>query len=233
MLLNIIDPSQKVELEITRGQTGDMILVHYVTPNSNVPNSNGNMLYLWQAETIPWGETPLKYQAVTGVVRQGSLPFTGLSVGNKPYIIGYAVGPEMPPPNWVIYGNVCATAFLPQGYFSDPSIMLTYFSTKINPTISNNNIMVSCDFTPGVSPKTNGAWVALWRGKTNPYLNPSFIKSAPVRDDADHSMVALDDLNLIGGVTYTLALMMSGWNESQQTGVSQTSIAAVTTFTIG
>lgn len=228
--LRSLDPSQNVSINIVPGSTGDSVVVEYMTPNSNNPNRFGNQLYLWQAEgTIPWGEPALQHQGIDGQTRQGSVVFTNLTIGKKGYIVGYGVGADTP--SWVKYGNVCATASWPAPSDLSNSQEISYFSSKISPQISSDSINVGYQFTPGVQPKTNGAWLALWEGKTNPYLNPNYLSAQAIASDGDNGTLALGKLVLVTGHTYTLALMMSGWAESPQKRC-QTTIAAVSTFSI-
>lgn len=230
MLLTPMDPTQNVTLDIKLGPTGENLTIDYVTPNSNQPNTFGNQVYLWQAgSTVPWGTPPRQHQGIDGTTRQGSLIFNDLNMGSKSYIIGYSVGDEVT--SWVKYGNVCATAFLPEGIITDPDpSKIDYFSTKISPQVSGDTIDVGYQVTPGVQPKTNGAWMALWRTKTNPYLNPNYDHAIPISKDADSSSERFNDITLIAGVTYTLALVMSGWDTTASKGTCQTAISAVTTF---
>lgn len=229
MILKALDPTQNVSLQITLGATGDNLTVEYVTPNGNDPNVYGNWLYLWQAEeSIPWGNEPLQHQAISGSTRQGSLIFKELNMGSKGYIVGYSVGGETT--SWVKNGNVCATAYLPAGVIDDPT-KIELFSTKITPVVSSDSINVGYQVTPGVQPKTNGAWMALWRSKTNPYLNPNLDHAVPISTDDDNSSESFSGITLVAGATYTLAFMMSGWNDDPKKR-TQTAIAAVSTFKI-
>ncbi|PAV10656.1 hypothetical protein ASJ81_01685 [Methanosarcina spelaei] len=230
MLLKAMDPTQNVTLDIIPGSTGDTVTIDYVTPNSNQPGKFGNCVYLWQAgDTVPWGDEPQQHQAINGTSRQGSVVFNNLDMGKNDYIIGYAVGGETD--NFIKYGNVCATAYLPQGSQKDTS-KIQYFSTKIAPQVNRTSINVNFNVTPGVLPKTNGAWAALWRSKTNPYLNPIYDQVSAVPIDGDEGSVTFNDVTLVTGVTYTLAFMMSGWNEKTNKPTCQTAIAAVSTFKI-
>lgn len=231
MLLKAMDPTQNVTLHIILGPTGENLTIEYGTPNGNQPNECGNQLYLWQAgDTVPWGEDPQQHQAVTGKSRQGSLVFKDLNMGSKSYILGYGVGGGTK--SWVKYGNVCATACLPEGIITDhdPS-KIAYFSTKIIPQVAGDTLNVGYQVTPGVQPKTNGAWMALWRSKTNPYLNPNCDHSVPISRDDDASSESFNEIKLVAGATYTLAFMMSGWSEDNEKRC-HTAIAAVSTFNI-
>ena len=232
MLLQAKDPTQNVNLHVVLGPTGDSLTLEYVTPNGNQPNNFGNQLYLWQAgDVVPFGEAPQQHQAIDGATRQGSTVFKDLSLGDKSYIIGYSVGGETQ--TWVKYGNVCATAFLPEGIISDPDpTKIELFSTKINPVVAGDSINVGYQVTPGVQPKTNGAWMALWRGRTNPYLNPGFDHAVAISTNDDINSEDFSGIKLVAGATYTLAFIMSGWDETTQKPTSQTAIAAVSTFKI-
>lgn len=73
--------------------------------------------------------------------------------------------------------------------------------------------------------------MALWRGETNPYLNPNYLRQVPVPINNNKGVVSFHNLRLVPGGDYTIAFMMSGWDEDPSKRC-QTSIAAVSTFNI-
>jgi|GEM_PF-1097068 hypothetical protein len=208
--------------------TADTIDVNYATMPGNQPNSYGNFLALWQnTNSIPWNTEPNKTFPVPTNTPNGSATFSGLSITNNSYIIGYAVGPTLTATGQIQkYGNICSTAFIPAASNGNGTIFTPGISG-----IQVGTTSVSFMFTlpDGIMPQTNGAWAALWRGD-----NPSFYSAAPLSSilltpDFSFGTAAFNNVSIGRGLTYTIGIFMSGYQASG--GSSQRMLACSASFT--
>ncbi|HEV7600345.1 MAG TPA: hypothetical protein VGO49_08800 [Bradyrhizobium sp.] len=76
------------------------IILNYNSLNGNLPASYGNPAYLRQSEWIPYNMPPLRAQSIPSNTQAGSVDIGNLQIQRVPYIIGYAVGPEI--------ANICS-----------------------------------------------------------------------------------------------------------------------------
>ncbi|SFD59869.1 hypothetical protein SAMN05518672_102554 [Chitinophaga sp. CF118] len=208
--------------------SAEAIDVDYDTMPGNQPNTYGNFLAIWQNyDTIPWNTEPLKTFPVPTNTPSGSASFTGLNVNNNSYIIGYAVGSIL---NGSVqkYGNICATAFIPAASSNGDQ------GTIFTPSISNFNIgstSVSFQFElpDGITPQTNGAWAAIWKGGNPSYFSTTPLSAIPISPDSSSGRAAFNNVTIGRGITYTVAIFMSGYNAAG--GSTQRAVACSASFT--
>jgi hypothetical protein len=208
--------------------TADSIGISYTTIPGNQPNTYGNFIALWQNSdsSIPWNTAPLTVFAVPTNTPNGSFVFSGLSVTNSSYVIGYAVGPILSTGNAQSNGNICATAFIP-AIGAGPVTTFNPALTIVN--VGVNSVAVSYTLPDGNMPNSNAAWVGIWRSGSPSYNNPpdAFV---PVTLNAPNGTVAINGLTIGRGLTYTVAFFMSGYKSAVGPN-GQTAIASYISFT--
>jgi len=197
------------QTEITGLVTGaSSILVKYKTLPGNQPNSNGNVIAVWQDTQIPWGTPPLQKKTVTGNSPAGSDAFDNLSIQSKSYIVGYSTGSNL--------STICSTLTFTPG---DP--VGTPFLTSVKAKeLDSDTLIVSYDTPVGNDPKANQDWIGLWEGKTFTWDGKNRLTKVNVdKNTASGSMVVLYSLKV--DTYYTLVYA---------SGAAETNIAATFTF---
>ena len=206
----------------------DAIDVNYATMPGNQPNTYGNFLAIWQnSNSIPWNTEPLKTFPVPTNTPNGSATFTGLSINNNSYIIGYAVSPTLATTGAIQkYGNICSTAFVPAASTGNGTIFTPGISG-----IQVGSTSVSFMFTlpDGIMPTTNGAWAALWRGDNPSFYNVALTRIIPLSPDYPFGTAAFNNVDIGRGLTYTIGIFMSGYMATG--GSSQRALACSASFT--
>ncbi|NEO71053.1 hypothetical protein [Moorena sp. SIO3H5] len=207
------------------------ITVSYNTLLGNQPNTYGNYIALWQNDgSIPWDSPTLKTQKIDTNTPNGTMTFSGLELTIQDYIVGYAVSPELSGGSRQKQGNICSSANIlksdggsSQREIFTPSICTSY--------IGPNSIAINYNLPTGILPKTNGAWIGLWESALPSYNNPP-IAANNLREDAASGAGFINNLKLLRGRTYTVALFMSGWDCDCNSKHDQKSMACYVTFTV-
>ena len=207
--------------------TADVIGVSYATMAGNQPNTYGNYIALWQnTESIPWNTEPLKMQSIDTNTPAGSTNFTGLTVTNNSYIIGYAVSPSLEGDRQK-QGNICATGYIPASGQANqypafaPSLQMQH--------VGVNSIAVGFNLPSGVLPQTNNAWIGIWRSQQGSYNNPP-LASNNIQVNASSGTAFINSIEIGRGLTYTVALFTSGWKGANSPS-DQHPMACSVTFT--
>ncbi|NII27004.1 hypothetical protein HB364_18075 [Pseudoflavitalea sp. X16] len=206
--------------------TSDAIGVSFICMPGNQPTTYGNCIYIWQnANSIPWNTEPLAQHPIDVNTPHGSTNFTDLVLNNNSYIIGYATGAILTPPQQ-LYGNICSTAFIPaksngQGTIFTPNLAMTFVGT--------DSVAFNFSLPDGILPQTNTAWAGIWRASSASYNNPPD-KAVPINLNAASGTGAINNYKIGRGLTYTIGLFMSGYDavEGKHT---QTTLATSLTFT--
>ena len=190
--------------------TGDGVILVYSSLPGNDPSAYGNFVAVWEDSIIPYSKPPLQKIPISGNTPKGSLAVQNLMPDKNEYIFGYAVGPRV--------GDICAYA-----YIAPDKPEIAFSSTLTLTLITPDSIVLSYSLPPGCDPVQNSASVALWRGSIGSYTKPP-LANAAITDDASTGNVALTNLQIIYGMTYTAAILMSH---------NPTSMAAWVTFQVG
>lgn len=207
--------------------TADTIGVTFATLLHNRSHQYGYYLAIWQSAdgSIPWNTPPLQVYQIPNNMPTGSASFSRLDVAKFSYVVGLAVGPSLTGSGMQLNGNICAYAFIEnQTTYSsfDPVLELLY----TEPTSLNAKFVLPV----GISPKSNGAYVGFWRGSEF-FINdlPASVKQIGI--NASKASVAIKWISLGKGLTYTIALVVSGY--SSPSGPNELyAMAACVTFTI-
>lgn len=206
--------------------TEDQIGLSYNTMSGNEPNTKGNFVAIWQNQnSIPWNQAPQQVKEIATNTQSGTMSFDGLNINKNSYIIGYSVGPKLTSGQAV--GNICSTVFIPargdvneQADF-DPKLTLKFVGTT--------SVAFQFLLPFGITPLSNTAWCGIWRSSVPSYNNPPD-QSIPVTIDAESGTLSFNDFNIGLGLTYTIALFMSGWKGYGQPN-DQNAMACSLTFT--
>jgi hypothetical protein len=215
------DLAKSLSLASTSG-TGTVITVGYVGPTlllynyntlpSNQPTTYGNTVFLWQSPSpIPWNQTPLASQPVSGNTQAGSVNFTNLQIQQKDYIAGYAVGPSVQ--------NICSWAWIPASG-SPPTVT---FQTSVSVlAFSTDSAVMQYTVPDGAQPQANGHWVGVFQGPYASYTDATLIVAkANVGSNVSTGTVSITG-TFLRGTQYTVAYFC---------GAKQTAMAAITSFT--
>jgi hypothetical protein len=207
------------------GVTADSIDIIYACLPGNQPSTYGNFASIWQnSNSIPYGTSPKYTNPAIGNTPDGTFNFPNLDLTNNSYIVGFSVGPVLTSPGIQPYGNICATAFIPSvngtPAIFDPTLNLLYVGT--------NSVSLQFNLPDNILPKSNGAWIGIWRSGQPSYTTPP-AASAAISVDAPNGSCAINDFPIGRGLTYTVGLFTSGFIKG---GVSkQTALATSLTFT--
>jgi hypothetical protein len=209
--LAVVPPSLS-QVSITVPYVGPQaITVSYETLPGNTPKTNANFLAIWESTIVPWPVAPLSTQKVVGDTEQGSVTFSNLSVQSKPYIIGYAVGPDIT--------DICATATIYVG----GQIGANQFSTSMGiAAVTPDSLVIQYICCPGYQPQPAKNWIGLWQGVTSPFYAGAPLYQAPVTSTSSQGTVVMNGLALSFGTQYTLVYFV---------GPNVTDAAAILTFT--
>ncbi|MET3132785.1 hypothetical protein AAKU55_003065 [Oxalobacteraceae bacterium GrIS 1.11] len=186
------------------------VSVIYSTLPGNTPSSNSNFLAIWESTIVPWSVAPMATQNIVGDTQQGSVSFSNLSIQQKAYIIGYAVGPDV--------SDICATATVFVG-----GQVGNQFSTSIGiASLTDDSIVVQYSCCPGYQPQLSKNWVGLWQGPASPYYSGDPINRTPVTSSSSQGTVVMNGVTLSFATQYTLVYFL---------GSQVTDAAAILTFT--
>jgi hypothetical protein len=205
--------------------TSDSIDILYSCLPGNQPNTYGNFAAIWQnSNSIPYGTPPLHAFPVIGNTKDGSFNFSGLDLTNNSYIVGFSVGQVLSTPSTQAYGNICSTAFIPSKNGTpdifDPSLSIQYIGT--------NSVSLEFNLPENILPKSNSAWIGIWRSGQPSYTTPP-LATAAISVEAPNGSCAINGFDIARGKTYTVALFTSGFVKG---GISkQTAMATSITFT--
>jgi len=220
---------------ILKQVTSDLITVEYnLLPDTN-PGANSNYIAIWQNyDNIPYNQSPTDPpKAIEGSSQRGTVSFPVSLIQNN-YIIGYSVGPELASPAQK-YGNVCSTVYVPRiptsaaltdsgGHVeSEPS---DYFFTSLTVgAVSGDVVTVKYSVPPNCQPKSNNAYLGVFRGAAGYTL--ALEVAVPIKNNDESAWVALKG-KYLAGKRYTIAYFMSGYSD---TSPVLTRMAATVPFT--
>jgi hypothetical protein len=232
-----VSSSEGVQTQTTlvlKQVTESIIVVEYnLLPDTN-PGENGNYVALWQnKDQIPWNLPPEKTQSVSGSTQHGTVTFL-VDLAQNNYILGYAVGPELASPAQK-YGNICSTYFIPEipaaSKLTEDGVVVkagaddSYFTNLTLGVVSGDSVTVKYGVPANSEPKTNSAWIGVFRGSAGYKITPE--KAVPVNSTEDSGWLAINH-KFVANKKYTLAYFMSGYNT---TSPVQTRMAATLSFT--
>ncbi len=211
------------KIEITT-ITANSLDITYDTLSGNQPNTFGNQVVLWQnSNEIPFGTPPLQSKIIPSNTQAGSLNFDGLDLNNNSYIVGYAVGPTLNNPAQT-YGNICSSSFIPAA--GQPSPTNNFEGTIVNVKPGTTSVSFGLENFPNqIDLKGNGSWAAIWQaGAPSYYARP--LSAVQI---TSNNGGAFNNVNIGRGLTYTIAIFMSGYNPTGNS--NQETMAAAYTFT--
>jgi len=188
------------------------ISVDYNTLPGNTPKSYSNFLAIWESTIVPWTVAPLATQPIIGDTQQGSVSFSNLSIQNKAYIIGYAVGPDIT--------DICATATVFAGGQTGAN---SQFSTSIGIAhVDDDTIVVQYYCCLGYQPQPAKNWIGLWQGPASPFYSGAPLYKQSVTNSSATGTVVMNGVTLTFATQYTLVYFM---------GPNLSDAAAILTFT--
>jgi hypothetical protein len=182
-------------------------------PNRN-PSKAGDFVAIWQnSGSVPWGSKPANTQAVTNTTPDGDLPFSGLSLANLPYVVGYSVGSDA-----TNYYNVAAvvpiavggTAGTPQ----TTSVSVAY--------VGATSLAIAYNTPIGVDPKAFGHTVVLVHSQTF-IPGTSTVMATAATTDNPNDAATFTGVTMVVGQYYTAAYLA---------GPGQVNVAATVTFQV-
>jgi len=212
--------------------SADEIDVDYSTMPGNQPNTYGNFIAIWQnSDSIPWNTEPSQpIFSITSNTPSGSQPRLNLNLTANDYIIGYGVGPVLTSGNVQKYGNICATAYIPKRLPDGTQPAGTIFTPSVtNFNVGTTSVSFQFNLPEGLSPQTNGAWAGLWRGGSPSFFTATPIAAIPISPDTSSGRTAFSGVSIGRGLTYTVAIFMSGYKSGG--GSTQRALACSASFT--
>jgi hypothetical protein len=188
-----------------------LIVYSYNTLSGNQPSTYGNTAFLWQnGPFLPYNQTPLASQPVSGNSQSGSVNFSNLQIQNKDYIVGYSVGPNVQ--------NICSWAYIPPG--GSPGNSLAFQTMISMASIATDGVVVNYETPDGNAPQSGSQWIGIWQGPVASYTTPA-LAQANVSSNVSAGQVPIP-VTLLRGTQYTVAYFM---------GAKQTMMAATCSFT--
>ncbi len=211
--------SSAVNITLQGVPTAQGAVVQYTTLPGNMPNTNGNHIYVWQttANAVPWGNTP---DGDTPVASNSatSTQLAKFGFQQKGYIIGYGVAPT---PN-----AVCATIYMPANEQTNPKAW-EYANLELDVVyVGTNLIQMQYTGLAGYTPQTNKNWVGLWLGGQVPWSGDPIKRINVTPDYPPSGYLYMDGIDLYIGLQYVVGYFMV----EPKTG--RTSLAASSTFTV-
>lgn len=204
---------------------------HYKTLDGNQPNTYKNTVYLWQTEgwTVP--STTDKKHLITSDSAEGSQSFN-VELEQANYLIAYAVGPAV---NAVVTTQRLEYQEDSKRYKIIPAPSDEALSLKVT-NVNTTTVSYSFRTPAGMSAKTNGDWIGVWKGTTvsklyNDAEEPLGLK--PISIDDSHGN---DNLTLPGGqqfasnTSYMLGYFKSGYDQNKPNEPVRTTLAAIVHF---
>ncbi len=206
---------QTTNLElIDRSAAG--ILVQYMTYDTNLPKTNKNTVYVWEAnqDVIPWtGKAPIASKLIS---KDQSIGSEEIAFDYQPefgYIVGYSVANDPT--------AICASLYIP----ANGADTETKHVTVSSPTFSSDFVKVRYHVLPDYQPSTNQNWCGLWKG---PAVDTRGTVQPPLAvvpfNNQDGSVTIKDGVKITIGTTYTVGYLMLPWE------AGKTSLASTVTF---
>lgn len=204
---------------------------HYKTLDGNQPNTYKNTVYLWKTEgwTVP--STTGEEYLITSDTAEDSQNLS-VKLDRVNYLIAYAVGPAV---NAVVTTQRLEYQEDSKRYKIIPPPSDEALSLKIT-NVNTTTVSYSFRTPAGMSAKTNGDWIGVWKGTTvsklyNDAEEPLGLK--PISIDDSHGN---DSLTLPGGqqfasnTSYMLGYFKSGYNQNKPNEPVRTTLAAIVHF---
>ena len=222
---------EKTTLDVVQALS-EVIVIHYDLLADTNPGANGNFLAIWQnKDKIPYKQDPEHTKSVSGSSQKGQIPFE-VQLRQNSYIVGYAVGPVLEDPAQK-YGNVCATAYIP--ILSDLSSLMEgdvreagpykyFFSHLTLGVVTGDTVTFKYAVPANCQPKTNKAWVGVFRGSAT-YNDPPE-KAVAMTSNEDSGWMSISH-KFVANKMYTLAYFMSGYSNDTP---KQTRMATTLSF---
>jgi hypothetical protein len=202
---------------------GTQITFHYDTLPGNQPSTSANTVFLWQtaSQAIPIGKKPDKDQGIKSNQENGSGVFMGLSVSDRAYLVGFAVGAEVK--------NIVSTVFIPAKGANPANPQSS--NTTLNITdVGATSVSFEYDTPAGSLPLDNGDWVGLWQGQTQAALYtvaPTWSTQLDSNSNQGYWGLNLASGNIQRGTIYTLGYFKGGFDKDKP---KQTTLACCSTF---
>ncbi len=199
--------------------TPQVITVEYdLLPDTN-PGENGNWVGLWQnKDQIQWNQDADPSQKVIGGSQRGTVRFN-VDLAQNNYMLGYAVGPVLASPSQK-NGNVCATIFIPKipslaglkdGHVVKAEPGGDFSTTLILGNVSGDGLTVKYEAPPNCQPKTNKAWIGVFRGSAGYNITPE--KVVEMTSNEESGWLGINH-KFVANKKYTLAYFMSGYSST-------------------
>lgn len=192
---------------IARSLSSGGIAVDFDSLNGNLPETYANTIFVWEAETVLWDSAPDATFPVGANVTVGSQTLAGLD-SDTAYTLAYAVGSEV--------GTTAATVTLtPGSSMRTQSIEISIEATTVG------LIELGFDLPEEMNPAEYGHWVGIWPSSSlSPGNSVPPVGRASVETDQSQGSVALEGVELLRGVVYTIGYF---------TGSEHTTLAATVT----
>lgn len=202
---------------------GTYAAVQYHTIVGNEPSTNADTLFIWEAGPglIPYSKTPVAQRALTKTDQEGTFAVTGLTLGEKCYCLGLAVGPSAK--------NVVAAAFaVPSAQLAAASVQPLSCSLQLDAGTSTDTVLVKLTTPNGYLGNTWNSVVRLFSGTFAPLASdqpgqPRLLSEVVVPSNDPTNMIVFDGVSLATGGIYTVGF----YSDAK----SWTTVAATLTFT--
>ncbi len=175
-------------------QNGTILPIVYSTLPANQSGINHNNLWIWRASEVPWKYKPMKLQPLPeDATQSGSYVLGELVISPQTaYTVCYSLGAEV--------SKICAC-----GTLNTESDSIIYDFVNMNLTEANaNSLAINYTTVTGFLPQTYKNWVGLWEGSASPYNSGAPMAIGRLKNDSNTGEVAINNLNLVAGRTYTL-----------------------------
>ncbi|UCZ75916.1 hypothetical protein LHK94_02550 [Dickeya zeae] len=197
---------------------GTLVNFSYHTLTGNQPAHYQNQVFLWPVSDneIPWSSPAIAQGAILLNQPDGDQNLDNIAISSGAYILGYAVGPEYAQDAWSRYLNVVASAYIPAllngGYRDDTELN----RCSITPAfVGVSSIACNFSFLPGFNAKASASWIGVWEGETVSWTTPPKWFSA-ITVDSNTGTVGINEISIVSGQKYTLALYTSGYDIQAQ-----------------
>jgi hypothetical protein len=176
--------------------SGTTVTIGYAGLPGNQPRTYGNFVALWQSSAVSWTVAPAFRLTIPSNSEVGTVVLAGVSIGNIPDTIAYAVGPKV--------DDICASALLA----ADGSTGVVDAVSLRLVALDATSLTLRYHTLSGYLPATAGNWIGLWRGSASPYNAPRPLARVKIAEDVTDDRIVINGVTLEGGEIYTVVYFM-------------------------
>ena len=204
---NSYNQNASVSITVTERNSSSVKLA-YMLLSGQYPSMLGARMIAWEG-LVANGPNIAADVTLSENAASGYIAIPGLTPNSTDYVFGLVSSSNTTAP--------LATFTLPHGQTAGTSSLnqldVPYYGT--------NSVTVNYSVATSILPHTNGLSISFWEGDASTIYFKQPLANIPITSDASSGTVAFQNVKILRGKTYTVALLLSS---------SSSDIAATTTF---